>query len=269
MLELKIGLLVRPTLFCFCYICIVELQYLLSSTPQANFLGKAVEYIRVLKNREARLARELAGLKTLLGGLVGGRELLHEWERLNSWTICFGGPETDELSDNHVAPKEDGDDAVDESEDDGAGRERNKPKMECKLNPERKASAPAAEEEKTAARLKAISSSNETMYPEVSFAQKLGRSLTDSAESDFYSVAQLTPPSYIPRVVFCAPLAFSALHYILFNSIRGLLADKPQGSRYKYQLGKLSHLLATYFLLTKSPPLQRVPEPFDLPISGS
>jgi hypothetical protein len=37
---------------------------------KANVLGKAVEYIRVLKKRENRLKAEQAGLKTLVG-LVG------------------------------------------------------------------------------------------------------------------------------------------------------------------------------------------------------
>ncbi|KAJ7442548.1 hypothetical protein B0H11DRAFT_2292054 [Mycena galericulata] len=113
---------------------------------KANVLGKAVEYIRVLKNREARLARELAGLKTLLGGLVGGRELLREWER--EWAARFGGPETDELSDNHAAPEEDGDEEDDDSDEEGVGRKRKKPKTEPKPKPERKAPAPAADGEK-------------------------------------------------------------------------------------------------------------------------
>ncbi|KAJ7749274.1 hypothetical protein DFH07DRAFT_556250, partial [Mycena maculata] len=109
---------------------------------KANVLGKAVEYIRVLKNRETRLERELAGLKTLLGGLVGGRELLREWER--EWTARFGGPETDELHENNMAADEDGDDEDEESDEEGAGRKRKKPKTEPKPKPERKAPAPAA-----------------------------------------------------------------------------------------------------------------------------
>ena len=39
---------------------------------KANVLGKAVEYIRVLKKRKHRLWAEQAGLKSLVGGLVGG-----------------------------------------------------------------------------------------------------------------------------------------------------------------------------------------------------
>ncbi|KAJ7668988.1 hypothetical protein B0H17DRAFT_1142262 [Mycena rosella] len=114
---------------------------------KANVLGKAVEYIRVLKNREARLARELGGLKTLLGGLVGGRELLHEWER--EWFARFGGPETDEVGDGGGTVEEDADEDEEESDEDGAGRKRKKPKVDPKPKPERKpAAAPAADGEK-------------------------------------------------------------------------------------------------------------------------
>ncbi|KAF7318201.1 BHLH domain-containing protein [Mycena chlorophos] len=115
---------------------------------KANVLGKAVEYIRVLKNREHRLARELAGLKTLLGGLVGGNELLREWER--EWTARFGGPETDEIIESTVTIDEEADDEDDDSDDDGAGRKRKKPKIvpEVKPKPERKPAPPVVEGEK-------------------------------------------------------------------------------------------------------------------------
>ncbi|KAJ7715551.1 hypothetical protein B0H16DRAFT_1741877 [Mycena metata] len=43
---------------------------------KANVFGKAVKYIRMLKNPENRLTHELEGLKTVLRGLVGGMELL-------------------------------------------------------------------------------------------------------------------------------------------------------------------------------------------------
>lgn len=43
---------------------------------KANVLGKAVEYIRVLKRREHRLRTEQAGLKSLTGVLVGGPTLV-------------------------------------------------------------------------------------------------------------------------------------------------------------------------------------------------
>ncbi|KAJ6571887.1 hypothetical protein B0H19DRAFT_1131768 [Mycena capillaripes] len=116
---------------------------------KANVLGKAVEYIRVLKNRETRLARELAGLKTLLGGLVGGRELLHEWER--EWAARFGGPETDEVSEGGAPADEDAEEDEEDSDadDGGAGRKRKKPKVAAaaaadsvKPKPERKPAAP-------------------------------------------------------------------------------------------------------------------------------
>ncbi|KAH8830111.1 hypothetical protein DL96DRAFT_1783553 [Flagelloscypha sp. PMI_526] len=47
---------------------------------KANVLGKAVEYIRVLKKRETRLRREQEGLKELICGLVGGPALVQKWE---------------------------------------------------------------------------------------------------------------------------------------------------------------------------------------------
>ncbi|KAJ7864216.1 hypothetical protein B0H14DRAFT_2736465 [Mycena olivaceomarginata] len=96
---------------------------------KTNVIGKAVEYIRVLKKREARLARELTGVKTLLGGLVGGRELLHEWER--EWAARFGGPETDEASEGGTgAADKDAEEGEEESDEDGTGvgRKRKKPK---------------------------------------------------------------------------------------------------------------------------------------------
>ncbi|KAJ7715534.1 hypothetical protein B0H16DRAFT_1805229 [Mycena metata] len=115
---------------------------------KANVLGKAVEYIRVLKNRERRLTRELEGLKTLLRGLVGRTELLGEWER--EWVGMFGGGgEQDE------AGVQDGDEEG-ESDDEGGGGEGKKrkkakvaveaaPKVEVERKP---AAAPVVEGEK-------------------------------------------------------------------------------------------------------------------------
>lgn len=60
---------------------------------KANVLGKAVEYIRVLKKREMRLKREQDGLKALVSGPVGGSALLRTWE--NEWKEKFGGEEKD------------------------------------------------------------------------------------------------------------------------------------------------------------------------------
>ncbi|KAF7980280.1 hypothetical protein HWV62_39043 [Athelia sp. TMB] len=95
---------------------------------KANVLGKAVEYIRVLKKREARLTREQDGLKALVKGLVGGSALLREWEE--EWRATFGGKERDEVEGEEAEPMED-----DENDDEGDGdddddeRRRKKPKV--------------------------------------------------------------------------------------------------------------------------------------------
>ncbi|KAJ7698877.1 hypothetical protein B0H16DRAFT_1836989 [Mycena metata] len=110
---------------------------------KANVLGKAVEYIRVLKNREKRLTRELEGLKTLLRGL---------WER--EWVGAFGGGERDEVGveDGGNGNEDDADeDEEGESDDEGGGgRKRKKAKVEPapKVKVERKPAAPVQEGEK-------------------------------------------------------------------------------------------------------------------------
>jgi hypothetical protein len=83
---------------------------------KANVLGKAVEYIRVLKKREHRLKAEQAGLKALIGGLVGGPALVKEWER--EWRAKFGGEEQDE-----VEGEEEGDDDDSDDEEGEEGKE--------------------------------------------------------------------------------------------------------------------------------------------------
>ncbi|EDR04636.1 uncharacterized protein LACBIDRAFT_304339 [Laccaria bicolor S238N-H82] len=112
---------------------------------KANVLGKAVEYIRVLKKRENRLKAEQAGLKTLVAGLVGGPALLKEWER--EWRQRFGGEEKDEVEgddiegDDEESDEEDGDEG-----DEELGRKRKRPKfpgVPKKAVAERKASTPA------------------------------------------------------------------------------------------------------------------------------
>ncbi|KAH9968233.1 hypothetical protein BC827DRAFT_1373375 [Russula dissimulans] len=80
---------------------------------KANVLGKAAEYIHVLKRRENRLKREQAGLRSLISGLVGGPALLREWER--EWVSRFGGPERDEAT-SDVSDDDGADDG--ESDDD-------------------------------------------------------------------------------------------------------------------------------------------------------
>ncbi|KAL1943867.1 hypothetical protein VTO73DRAFT_3685 [Trametes versicolor] len=91
---------------------------------KANILGKATEYIRVLKKREGRLKREQDGLKSLVSGLVGGPALLKEWER--EWRERFGGEEKDEIEDDDAESDDDGDDS--DGEDD-EGRARKKAKV--------------------------------------------------------------------------------------------------------------------------------------------
>ncbi|RDX54804.1 hypothetical protein OH76DRAFT_1552775 [Lentinus brumalis] len=96
---------------------------------KANILGKATEYIRVLKKRESRLRREQDGLKTLIAGLVGGPALLKEWER--EWRERFGGDEKDEIEDDDAAggsDDEEGDGDDSEGEDD-EGRARKRAKV--------------------------------------------------------------------------------------------------------------------------------------------
>ncbi|KAF8341905.1 hypothetical protein F5887DRAFT_1076283 [Amanita rubescens] len=97
---------------------------------KANVLGKAVEYIKVLKRREHRLRAEHAGLKTLISGLVGGPALLREWER--EWKERFGGEEKDELGADEIANNdaedEDSDDE-DEDEEGETGRKRKRGKV--------------------------------------------------------------------------------------------------------------------------------------------
>jgi len=94
---------------------------------KANVLGKAVEYIRVLKKREMRLKGEQAGLKALIAGLVGGPALLKEWER--EWRERFGGEEKDEVDGEMDADMDD--EESDEEQDDEVenGRKRKRGKV--------------------------------------------------------------------------------------------------------------------------------------------
>ncbi|KAG1745076.1 uncharacterized protein EDB91DRAFT_1122313 [Suillus paluster] len=105
---------------------------------KANVLGKAVEYIRVLKRREIRLRREQEGLRTLILGIHGAEPLLAEWD--HEWAKKFGGPERDEI-DNEVEAYEGSDEEDGDGEDEGddSERARKKPKV---------TKAPAAKKEK-------------------------------------------------------------------------------------------------------------------------
>ncbi|GLB39084.1 putative helix loop helix domain containing protein [Lyophyllum shimeji] len=106
---------------------------------KANVLGKAVEYIRVLKKREGRLKAEQAGLKALVAGLVGGPALLREWER--EWREKFGGEEKDEVE-GEMEGEVDEDDSEEEQEDEEEGGRKRK---RGKTTP---AGAPPAKQEK-------------------------------------------------------------------------------------------------------------------------
>jgi hypothetical protein len=80
-----------------------------------------------LKKREARLKREQNGLKSLIGGLVGGPALLKEWE--HEWREKFGGEEKDEVEGEEVEPMsddEDGDEEGDADKDEGRAKKKAK-----------------------------------------------------------------------------------------------------------------------------------------------
>ncbi|KAL5521740.1 hypothetical protein ACEPAF_2488 [Sanghuangporus sanghuang] len=104
---------------------------------KANVLGKAVEYIHVLKRREMRLKREQDGLKALIRSLVGGPELVQQWEKM--WRERFGGPEKDEIDpDDAEADDDDGedDDEADEIDEGGtiSGRKRKRTRADPVLS---------------------------------------------------------------------------------------------------------------------------------------
>ncbi|KAF8317165.1 hypothetical protein DL93DRAFT_599622 [Clavulina sp. PMI_390] len=87
---------------------------------KGSILGKAAEYIGVLKRRELRLRREYDGLKALITGLVGGPELFELWER--EWRQRHPAGDDEDLA------ADDGDDE-DGSEDEEEAKPRKKPKL--------------------------------------------------------------------------------------------------------------------------------------------
>ncbi|KIK24379.1 hypothetical protein PISMIDRAFT_10232 [Pisolithus microcarpus 441] len=94
---------------------------------KANVLGKAVEYIQVLKRREARLGREKEGLRTLVCRFPNGETVLAQWE--TDWVNKYGGPERDEIDNagiEEVSDEEDGDE-----DEGGSERARKKQKVNC------------------------------------------------------------------------------------------------------------------------------------------
>lgn len=101
---------------------------------KANVLGKATEYIRVLKRREHRLKREQDGLRTLIKSLVGGPALLKEWESM--WRERFGGPEKDEVEgeDGEADDEDEDEDADEDLDEEGSisGKKRKRTKVDSK-----------------------------------------------------------------------------------------------------------------------------------------
>ncbi|KAG9311690.1 hypothetical protein JVU11DRAFT_7927 [Chiua virens] len=105
---------------------------------KANVLGKAVEYICVLKRREVRLKREQDGLRTLICEFPGGQNILTEWEV--EWMKKFGGPERDEIDNDGTEDASDDEFGEGDGEDDGEAleRARKKPKIEASKKEKRK-----------------------------------------------------------------------------------------------------------------------------------
>ncbi|KAF9069433.1 hypothetical protein BDP27DRAFT_1325329 [Rhodocollybia butyracea] len=100
---------------------------------KANVLGKAVEYIRVLKKRELRLKREQDGLKALVNSLVGGPNLLREWER--EWKERFGGSEKDEVEGEDIDDAGSDDEGMGSGDEDDADDEGLRKRKKAKITP--------------------------------------------------------------------------------------------------------------------------------------
>ncbi|CAE6409312.1 unnamed protein product [Rhizoctonia solani] len=90
---------------------------------KASVLGKATEYIRVLKRREKRLEGKVGGLKALVK-CISGDDVVREWEA--EWVRVHGGPETDSIGvDDQPEAEGDGDD--DDSDGDEPKTKRARP----------------------------------------------------------------------------------------------------------------------------------------------
>ncbi|CAE7102003.1 unnamed protein product [Rhizoctonia solani] len=89
---------------------------------KASVLGKATEYIRVLKRREKRLEGKVGGLKALVK-CISGEEIVREWEA--EWVRVHGGPETDSFGvDDQPEAEADGDDDDSDGDEPKAKRAR-------------------------------------------------------------------------------------------------------------------------------------------------
>ncbi|KAG9125408.1 Cytosolic iron-sulfur protein assembly protein [Ceratobasidium sp. 392] len=87
---------------------------------KASVLGKATEYIRVLKRREKRLDGAVGGLKALVR-VLSGEQVVREWEA--EWVRVHGGPETDS-----IGVDADGNDAEGDGDDDDSDGDEPKAK---------------------------------------------------------------------------------------------------------------------------------------------
>ncbi|KAK0204097.1 hypothetical protein DFS33DRAFT_859757 [Desarmillaria ectypa] len=146
---------------------------------KANVLGKAVEYIRVLKKREMRLKREQDGLKALISGLVGGSALLHTWEK--EWKEKFGGEEKDEVDALDIDVPESDDEDNDEEEE----RRRKKPKVEIPSPPPSTsvpAGLPVVPEKRKRGRPRKV-------IPPVAPVEKIGTKLEAQSQAPQYLLA--------------------------------------------------------------------------------
>ncbi|CAE6471149.1 unnamed protein product [Rhizoctonia solani] len=90
---------------------------------KASVLGKATEYIRVLKRREKRLEGKVGGLKALVK-CISGDDIVREWEA--EWVRVHGGPETDSIGVDDQ-PEAEGDGEDDDSEGDEPKAKRARP----------------------------------------------------------------------------------------------------------------------------------------------
>jgi hypothetical protein len=94
---------------------------------KASVLGKATEYIRVLKRREKRLEGTVGGLKALVK-CISGEEVVREWEA--EWIRVHGGPETDSIGvDDAPEAEGDGDDDDSDGDEPKAKRARANPRL--------------------------------------------------------------------------------------------------------------------------------------------
>ncbi|KAG9075444.1 hypothetical protein FS749_012878 [Ceratobasidium sp. UAMH 11750] len=102
---------------------------------KASVLGKATEYIRVLKRREKRLEGAVGGLKALVR-VLSGEQVVKEWEA--EWVRVHGGPETDS-----IGVDADGNEAEGDGDDDDSDGDEPKAKR-TKANTAAALAAPAA-----------------------------------------------------------------------------------------------------------------------------